>query len=127
MIGGCLSSRWSAWEDRGADVWVVQVLREGYVVPFHTPPPLSQVPVTLHSYSPQSIKGRVLKLEIQDVAQGCNRTGVPDSGILQPHFLGDQGVWRVEAHHRPLHSEQLCDENPLPDGDYLVGSSVHSS
>ena len=95
MIGGCLSSRCSAWEDRGADVWVVQVLREGYVVPFHTPP-LSQVPVTLHSYSPQSIKGRVLKLEIQAVAQGCNRTGVPDSGILQPHFLVTKasGGWR---------------------------------
>ena len=59
----------------GADVWVVWVLREGYVVPFHTPP-LSQVPVTLPSYSPQSIKGRVLGLEIQTVAQGCYRPSV---------------------------------------------------
>ena len=48
----------------GLDIWVVRFLREGYVVPFHTPPPLSQVPVTLHSYSPQSIKGRELESEI---------------------------------------------------------------
>ena len=29
MIGSFLSSRWSAWEDKGADVWVVWVLRGG--------------------------------------------------------------------------------------------------
>ena len=123
MIGGCLSSHWSAWEDRGADVWVVQVLREGYVVPFHTPPPLSQVPVTLHSYSPQSIKGRALESgDSGSVAQGCNRASVPDFGVLQSHVRGDQGVRWVEAHHRPLHFEQLCGENPLLDGDNPVCS-----
>ena len=61
------------------------------------------------------------------VAQRCNRAGVPDSEVLQPHVRGEQGVQRVEVHHQPLHSEQLCGENPLPDGDHPVGSSVHST
>ena len=61
------------------------------------------------------------------VAQRCNRAGVHDSGVLQSHVCSDQGVRRVEARHRPLHPEQLCGENPLPDGDHSVGSSVNSS
>ena len=61
------------------------------------------------------------------VAHRCNRASVPDSAVLQPHVRGDQGVQRVEAHHRPLLSEQLCGENPLLHGDHPVGSSVHSA
>ena len=61
------------------------------------------------------------------VAQRCNRASIPDSGVLQPHVHGDQGVRWVEAHYRPLHCEQLCGENPLPDGDHSVGFSVHST
>ena len=51
------------------NAWVVEVLREEYVIPFHSPPPLSQSPITLHSYSPQSIKGRALESEIQTLLQ----------------------------------------------------------
>ena len=31
--GGCLSLHWQAWRDRGAEPWVVEVLRLGYVCP----------------------------------------------------------------------------------------------
>ena len=32
LSGGCLSLHWQAWRDRGAEPWVVEVLRLGYGV-----------------------------------------------------------------------------------------------
>ena len=48
------------WESRGADAWVVQVLHYGNRVPFRSRPPLSPVPLSLPSYSPNSIRGLAL-------------------------------------------------------------------
>ena len=34
LSGGCLSLHWQAWRGRGAEPWVVEVLRLGYCLPF---------------------------------------------------------------------------------------------
>ena len=60
LSGGCLSLHWQAWRDRGAVPWVVEVLREGYRVPFLRPPPLSTELIPMPSYAPTSIKGAAL-------------------------------------------------------------------
>ena len=52
------------------------------MVPFHTPPSLSQTLITLHSYSPQSIKGRALEAEIQALLQ----KGAVEPASLSPGF-----------------------------------------
>ena len=65
MRGGCLSLRWCAWRDRGAEPWVVEVLKKGYAIPFLMQPPLSPTPIIVDSYSPRSVKGRALEEEIQ--------------------------------------------------------------
>ena len=57
LSGGCLSLHWQAWRDRGAEPWVVGVLRVGYCLPFLSTPPLSIVPIPMPSYSPTSIRG----------------------------------------------------------------------
>ena len=97
MVGGCLSSHWSAWEDRGADAWVVEVLLEGYVVPFISVPPLSQTPIALHSYSPQSVKGRALESEIRAFLQkGAVELVSPTPGYYNRMFVVTKasGGWR---------------------------------
>ena len=48
----------------------MEVLRSGYVIPFHSFPPLSGSPIALDSYSPKSIKGKALEEEIQSLPQG---------------------------------------------------------
>ena len=40
VIGGRLSNFWRAWEEIGAEPWVVQTLKEGYRIPFLINPPL---------------------------------------------------------------------------------------
>ena len=61
LSGGCLSLHWQAWRDRGAEPWVVEVLRVGYCLPFLSTPPLSDVPIPMPSSSPTSIKGAALE------------------------------------------------------------------
>lgn len=40
-VGGCLSHHWKDWLQIGAEKWIVSVLREGYMIPFSAPPPLT--------------------------------------------------------------------------------------
>ena len=63
-IGGCLARHWHDWGTLGAEEWVIQVLREGYRIPFHSSPPLSRVPLHLVSYSADSERGKALEAEI---------------------------------------------------------------
>ena len=97
VVGGCLSSHWPAWEDRGAEPWVVEVVREGYVIPFHSVPPLSATPIILDSYSPQSIKGRALEEEIQALRlKGAVEPASPSPGYYSRMFVVTKtsGGWR---------------------------------
>ena len=57
QIGGYLGFQWPKWKERGADVWVVEVLKEGYRIPFLVKPPLSAYLVPFNTYGPSSMKG----------------------------------------------------------------------
>ena len=77
-----------SWEDRGAQPWVVDVLREGYVIPFAVVPPLSDTPIILDSYSPHSIKGRALEEEIQALrSKGLMESASPSPGYYSCMFV----------------------------------------
>ena len=51
----------------GRSIDAVQVLREGYILPFHSRPPLSSTPIPLPSCSPSSIKGFALVTAVKDL------------------------------------------------------------
>ena len=59
--------RWEVWESWGAEPWVVQVLKEGYSIPFLSCLRLSSTPVPLPSYSPSSIRGLALSAAVADL------------------------------------------------------------
>ena len=48
----------------GAEQWVLQVLQEGYYIPFHSHPPLSPVPLPLQSYPASSERRMALETEV---------------------------------------------------------------
>ena len=56
--------------------------------------------------------------------QRCGGACVPFSGVLQPYVCGDQGVGRVEAHHRSFHSQPLGGDLEVSYGDGPIGSSL---
>ena len=62
---------------------MVEVLREGYAIPFRIRPPLPPTPIILDSYSPQSVKGRALDKGIQ----ALRRKGVVEPAPPTPGFF----------------------------------------
>ena len=76
---------------------MVEVLREGYAIPFHMPPPLSPTAIILDSYSPQSVKGRALDEEIQVLrCKGVVEPAPPTPGFFSCMFVVTKatGSWR---------------------------------
>jgi len=65
-VGGRLSHFWTQWQRLGADPYVVQVLKEGYKIPFLSRPPLSRVPLVNSQYS-DPLKNNVLRQSVQDM------------------------------------------------------------
>ena len=79
------------------DAWVVEVLRVGYQIPFDRQPPLSERPLSLPAYSPQSIKGVTLTRELQHLLQKGAVEPAPQSpGFYSRLFLVQKasGSWR---------------------------------
>ena len=97
------------------DVWVVEVLRVGYRIPFDRRPPLSERPLSLPAYSPQSIKGVALTQELQTLLRKRAVEPAPQSpGFYSRLFL----VQKASGSWRPI-----IDLSTL--NDYVTSSHFH--
>ena len=114
LSGGCLSLHWQAWRDRGAEPWVVEVLRIGYCLPFLRAPPLSSVPIPMPSYSPTSIKGAALEVTLGLIAKGAVELApLPSPGFYSRLFV----VWKTSGSWRLVidlfHLNRFVDVSPF--------------
>ena len=86
------------WSDKGADPWVVEVLRWGYHVPFLSAPPLSVEPIPFPSYGPNSIRDQALEKDLQSLVQkgAVELTPLPSPGFYSRLFvvMKASGSWR---------------------------------
>ena len=66
---------------------MVEVLREGYRIPFLAQPPLSRELISFASYSPSSIKGSALRKELLELTnKGAVELAPPSPGFYS-HIL----------------------------------------
>ena len=109
------------------DAWVVDALRVGYRIPFDRRPPLSERPLSLPAYSPQSIKGVALinPGASDPSSEGGSRTSPSVSGFLQPSIPRPEGFGVVAPHHRSVDPERVHHLVALPHGDSSVSPSFH--
>ena len=97
------------------DAWVVEALRVGYRIPFDRRPPLSERPLSLPAYSPQSIKGVALTQELQTLLRKRAVEPAPQSpGFYSRLFLVQKASWSW----RPI-----IDLSNL--NDYITSSHFH--
>ena len=100
----------------------MEVLREGYAIPFCMPPPLSPTPIFLDSYSPQSVKGRALDEEIQALrCKGAMEPAPPTPGFFSRMFVVTKAMGGLAADHRPVNSEPECGSDSFSDGGISEG------
>ena len=87
-------------EGRGADPWVVEVLRFGYRIPFLCDPPLSKVPISMPSYHPLSTKGVALGEVTQALIakSAVELAPLPSLGFYSRFFV----VWKTSGSWRPV-------------------------
>ena len=97
-VGARLQLFWSAWLKRGAEPWVVQVLKEGYQIPFNSYPPLSAVPQEYPSYLGNKEKFLALESEVKEMLEKGAIEPVEDAipGFYNRLFLVKKasGAWR---------------------------------
>ena len=83
-VGARLRNLWKAWEDLGAGPKVVQILKEGYTLPFWIQPNLARSPTILRCYvNPHSIS---LTVASQKQLEGTkvSRKGHTQSKVAPP-------------------------------------------
>ena len=77
----------------------MEVLREGYRIPFLWPPPLSAEPIPMPSYAPTSIKGAALEeVTLALIVKGAVELApLPSPGFYSRLFV----VWKTSGSWRP--------------------------
>ena len=76
----------------------MKVLKEGYLIPFSSLPPLSQNPISFASYSPDSIQGKALLGEILSLIEKGAVELAPFPGYYSCMFI----VWKASGSWRPI-------------------------
>ena len=94
----------------------MEVLRVGYRILLHRRPPLSERPLSLPAYSPQSIKGVALTQELQNlIRKGAVQPAPQSPGFYSRLFL----VQKASGSWRPI-----IDLSTL--NDYVTSSHFHT-
>ena len=111
-VGVRLQNFWKAWLDLSVGPKVVQILREGYILPFLIWPNLTRSPTIISCYANPHRHLYLLEALHQIMDKKCSRIGPKPkiSGILQPGFLGTKAQQQVETYTRSKQSE------PIPQG-----------
>ena len=115
-VGARLNQCWEKWETLGSSPKVVNILREGYTLPFRFRPHLTRSPTVISNYHNPT---NPFRGTVSADKQKCSRTGGQSklTGVLQPAIFGTQTQQPVETGPRPEHLEHLFKHRVVQDGD----------
>ena len=110
---------WEKWSELGAGPKVVQILREGYTLPFRTRPKLSRIPTVVSCYGNPHRNLKLLGGITSAYGKKCYRTGTQTNltRVLQPTIPGSQTQQQMEANPRFEQSEFFPQNRKIQDGD----------
>ena len=88
----------------------MEVLKEGYRIPFSTMPPLSKDPIMLKSYAPNTIRGQALAGEVSSlIAKGAVELAPRTPGYYSRVFCCDEGLGNLAPIHRFVPAGRICE------------------
>lgn len=99
-VGARFLEFWGKWKIRGAEPWIIKVLKEGYAILFLKSPPLVTSPVILPAYSRGSVKHSALLEEVSSIIlkRAIEEVkGINSEGLYNCLFCGSQNIggWRT--------------------------------
>ena len=118
-VGARLQNFWKTWLDLGAGPRVVQILKEGYTLPFRIRPNLSRTPTVISCYGNPHRNLNLLEalhqLMDKNAIELVHKKGL--TRVLQPTLFTPQTQQQVETHPRPEQSESFPQDRKIQDGD----------
>ena len=108
-----LQNFWKIWLDLGAGPKAVQILQEGYTLPFQTRPNLSRNPTVISCYGNPH---RNLSL-LEALHQPMDKNAIELPRGFQPAIFSPKTQQQVEAYSRLKQSEPLPQCGKIQDGD----------
>ena len=135
-VGARLQEYWEVWMDYQVDPWVVQVLREGYRIPFlsNKLPPLTSTPLEYVSYQGNVEKFAALEREVGDMLE---KGAIEEVQAKEPAFYNrlflvpkPSGKWRpvldVSRLNKFVQKTRFSMETPqtvqeaIREGDWMI-------
>ena len=116
-VGARLQIFWKKWLDLGAGPKVIQILKEGYTLPFRTRPSLSRTPPVIScwhsSQEPQTVRG-ITSAYGQKYHRISSQTDLTRD--FQP-TISSPKTRQVETHFGPKQSKSFPQDRKIQDGD----------
>ena len=100
----------------------MQVLREGYCIPFVERPPVSESPIAFASYLTSSERKSFGGGDTDSSQEGSSRVRTSRPRVLQPHICSCQSQGRVSSSDRLIISQQVHSQGEIPNGDQQFGA-----
>ena len=117
-VGARLQAFWQIWLDLGASPKEVQILKEGYTLPFRIRPKLTRSPTVISCYANPHRNSYLLEALHRLINNKCCRTGTKPNlvGVLQLTIFSPKSQ-QVETNIRPKQSESFSQGGEIQNGD----------
>ena len=118
-VGARLQNFWQTWLDLGAGPKVVQILREGYILPFWIQPNLTRSPTVISCYANPNRNLCLLEALHQLIDKKCSGASTKPniSGIFQPTIFDPKAQQQVETYIRSEQTESFPQGRENQNGD----------
>ena len=116
-VGARLQYFWETWLNLGAGPKVVQILREGYTLPFRIRPKLTRSPTVISCYVNPHRNSYLLEALHQLIDKNAVELVRNNTSIFQPAIFSSQIKQQMETYTRPEQSEFFPQGGEIQDGD----------
>ena len=109
------------WQAVGADSWTVSILRDGYRLPFESPPLLTRTPILFPAYRPGSPQSLALRQEMMLAKGALEIVPDPGPGFYSRFFLVEKAALNTFIRQTPFKMDTVASVlNAVQENDLLA-------
>ena len=115
-----------AWVEENCSSSVLNIITNGYMLPFHLKPKLTRHPLIISEYKNQQKRPSSSLLYPVSPAQTCNRKSTKHrvSWFLQSPVSSPKATSKVETSHRLKQAKSIPEDRKIQDGDPRINKNI---